>query len=56
MSEMDITDIRTFIKDIKIAFYIKEKELNPADRYSILKGVVSLRIKEMKLMSDKKSC
>ena len=51
---MNLTDIRTFIKDVKTAFYAKEKELNPDVRYSIIKGIVSLRIKETKMMKIKR--
>ena len=55
MDTINISDIRAFINGIEQAFYDKEKELNPAVRYSILKGVVSLRIKETKLMKVFKS-
>jgi len=49
---IDLVDIRSFIKDVKQAFYDKEKELNDLTRYEILKGVVMLRIEETKLMGD----
>ncbi|KKM14568.1 hypothetical protein LCGC14_1704830 [marine sediment metagenome] len=47
---IDLQDIRAFIKDIKIAFYSKESELDNVLRYALIKSVVHLRIIEQKLM------
>ncbi len=51
MDEINLNDIRAFIKDVKEAFYTEE-DMDDLMRYSLLKGVVSLRIKEMKLIKE----
>jgi len=47
---IDLNDVRAFIKGVKDTFYALEGELVPGDRYALIKGVVSLRIKEQELM------
>lgn len=47
---IDLNDVRAFIKGVKDTFYALEDKLVPGDRYALIKGVVSLRIKEQELM------
>lgn len=47
---ISLLDIRSFIKDVKKAFYDKEKEIDDNLKYSMIKGIVSLRIEETKLI------
>lgn len=54
---VDINDIRAFIDGIKQSFnYVKDNpEMNDTMRYGFIKSVVSLRIKETKLLNKTKN-
>jgi len=52
-ASIDLSDVRDFIKDVKRVFYDKEKEMSNEMRYSMIKRIVYLRIKETKLIAKK---
>lgn len=49
-NDVDLSDIRAFIKGIKDTFYEVEDQINDVMKYSLRKAVVGARIKEQKLI------
>ena len=49
-SEINLADLRTFIRGVKQVFYKNLNNFNAIERYGFIKSIVSLRIKENKVI------
>ena len=49
-NKIDLADIRAFIRGVKQVFYTHLNSFNATERYTFIKSIVALRIKENKLM------
>ena len=49
-SVVQLNNVRSFIKDMKIGFYECEEKMDSISRYSHIKAVVDARIKEQRLI------